>query len=66
MDKSESQPLNGYIAYVEGTKHEIYAATSFAAQEAARAQYKGRKKHPSISVHLCELGGQQVTSVISN
>ena len=66
MDKSQSQPSNGYIVYVEGTRHEVYADTSFAAQEAARAKYKGRKKYPSISVHLCEVDGQQVTTVITN
>ena len=65
MDKNEA-PQNGYIAFVEGVRHEVYAANSFAAQEAAKALYKGRKKYPSISVNLCELAGQQVTGIIVN
>lgn len=58
--------MSGYICYVEGVRHEVYAATSYAAQQAARALYKGRKKHPSISVHLVELNGEQVTTTLDS
>lgn len=58
--------LNGYVVFVEGVKHEVYAASSYAAQKAAVALYKGRKVRPIVSVHLVELAGAQVTTVVTN
>lgn len=55
--------MNGYIAFVEGTKHEIYADTLYDASQKARALYKGRKKYPEVNVTLCELAGEPVTQV---
>jgi hypothetical protein len=55
--------MNGYVAFVEGVRHEVYADTTYAAQQAARALYTGRKKHPQVHVTLCELGGQPVVQV---
>jgi len=58
--------MNGYIAFVEGVKHEIYAETSFAASLQAKALYTGRKKYPRIEVILCELEGEQVSHYITD
>lgn len=58
--------LNGYIVYVEREKFEVYAKTPLAAQTIALAKAKTRKKYPTVSVHLCELAGVQVTTVITN
>lgn len=52
--------MNGYIAFVEGKRHEIYADTSYEADQKARALYKGRKKYPRISVTLAEKDGKPV------
>lgn len=60
------QPKNGYIAFVEGKRHEIYAVDLGDAGRQARALYTGRKKHPSVSVELVELNGEQATTVITN
>lgn len=58
--------MHGYIAFVEGKRHEIHADSLYEAKQKAVALYKGRKKYPSISVELVELHGQQVTSTITN
>lgn len=52
--------MNGYIAFVEGKRHEIHAETAAEASEKARALYKGRKKYPRISVTLAEVDGEPV------
>ena len=57
-------PQYGYVAYVEGVRHEIYAANVYAATVAARARYKGRKMRPDVSVFMCEKpDGTSVTHV---
>lgn len=58
--------MNGYIAFVEGVRHEIRADTLYKASVAARALYKGRKKYPSIHVEVVELGTEQVTAVVTS
>lgn len=55
--------MNGYVAYVESIRHEIYADDLAKAYAAARALYKGRKKYPSVNVILAELNGVQVTHI---
>ena len=57
--------MNGYIAFVEGVRHEIRAETLYAASVKARALYAGRKKHPTIWVELVELGCQQITTAVT-
>lgn len=52
--------MNGYIAFVEGKRHEVYAQTLAQAAEQARALYKGRKRHPSVNVMLAEVDGEPV------
>ena len=58
--------MNSYIVFVDGKQYEVYATTSYNAQEVALKLYTGRKKHPSVSVNLVELAGEQVYSVITN
>ena len=57
--------MNGYIASVEGVRHEIRADSLYAASVKARALYAGRKKHPTIWVELAELAGQQVVTAVT-
>lgn len=52
--------MNGYIAFVEGKRHEIEAETAYEADRKARALYKGRKKYPSVAVVLAEKDGEPV------
>ena len=61
-----TKPLNGYIAFVEGKQHDIYAESLYAASVKARALYTGRKKYPSVFVDLVELAGTPVTMTITN
>jgi hypothetical protein len=53
--------MNGYIAFVEGQRHEIEAEDLYQASVKARALYKGRKKRPTINVALAEVDGKPVT-----
>lgn len=52
---------NGYIAYYRNKQIEIWAPTSYAAQEKAAKQFKARKSY-EVTVVLCERAdGSQVT-----
>jgi len=52
--------VNGYIAFVEGKRHEIEAEDLYEASVKARALYKGRKKRPTVNVTLAEIDGEPV------
>jgi hypothetical protein len=58
--------MNGYICYYRNKKVEVYAETSFAAQEKAAAEMKAKKRY-DVTVVLAELNvspegnGEQVT-----
>ena len=52
--------MNGYKAFYKGRELEIYAATSYAAQQLAAAQFKVKKVY-EITIVLCEKAGAQVT-----
>lgn len=53
--------MNGYIAFYRGKQLEVYAESSYQAQQKAAAQFKARKSH-EVSVVLCERSdGSQVT-----
>jgi hypothetical protein len=58
--------MNGYVVFIEGARHELYAASLYAASRMARELYTGRKKYPSISVTLAELNGSPVTHAATN
>lgn len=52
--------MYGYVAFVEGKRHEIRADSAYEADQKARALYKGRKKYPRIHVTLAEADGEPV------
>ena len=56
--------MNGYVVYIDGQRFEIYADTSFQAQQKALPLYRGRKKRPRVDVMLAELNGEQYTHVV--
>lgn len=51
--------MNGYVCFYRGKRVEIYAATSYEAQEKAAAQFKARKSY-EVAVVLAEKGGEPV------
>ena len=56
--------LNGYIAMYRGKKIEMYANTSYEAQQLAAKKFNARKSW-EVDVYLCESKGQQVTQSTS-
>jgi len=52
--------MNGYKAFYKGKSIEVYANTSYEAQEKAAKLFKARKSY-QVTVVLCEKAGQQVT-----
>lgn len=51
--------MNGYIALYRGKKLQVYAATSYEAQQKAALQFKTKKSH-EVSVYLAEKDGAPV------
>lgn len=51
--------MNGYICYYKNKKVEVYANTSYAAQQEA-AKKLGAKKTYQVTVVLAELNGEPV------
>jgi ABC-type thiamine transport system substrate-binding protein len=51
--------MNGYKAFYKGKTLEVYASSSYEAQQKAAAQFKAKKVW-EVSVVLCELAGEQV------
>jgi len=51
--------MNGYICFYRGRQCEVYADTSYAAQEKAAQVLKARKSW-EVTVVLAERAGQQV------
>ncbi len=64
--------MNGYIAFWRGHKIEVYADTSYAAQQQAievirqKHRPRGKKWVYEVSVVLAEKDGEQVTHVATN
>jgi serine/threonine-protein kinase RIO1 len=54
-----TQQLNGYKAFYKGKTAEVYAETSFKAQEAAAKIFRAKKSY-EVTVVLCEKAGEQV------
>ena len=50
--------MNGYKAFYRGKTIEVYADTSYQAQQKAAAQFKAKKSW-EVSVYLCEKNGEQ-------
>jgi hypothetical protein len=51
--------MNGYKAFYKGKSIEIYANTSYGAQQLAAKQFKAKKSY-DVTVVLCEKGEEQV------
>ena len=51
--------MNGYIGLYKGRKYEVYANTTYEAQQKLVVQLKVKKSW-EISVYLCEKDGQTV------
>jgi hypothetical protein len=52
--------MNGYKCFYRGKTCEVYADTSYQAQQLAAQQFKAKKSY-EVSVFLCEKQGEQVT-----
>ena len=52
--------MYGYIAFYKGKRIEVYANTSYEAQQKAAALFKAKKSY-EVSVMLAEKDGQAVT-----
>lgn len=50
---------NGYIAMYKGKRTEIYAETSYKAQQIAATFFKAKKSW-EVDVYLCERNGNEV------
>jgi hypothetical protein len=51
---------NGYKAFYKGKSIEVFANTSYEAQQKAAAQFKAKKSY-DVTVVLCQKAGEQVT-----
>lgn len=51
--------MNGYICYYKNKKTEVYANTSYEAQQEAAKRFKAKKAY-QVNVVLAELGGEPV------
>ena len=52
--------MNGYKAFYKGKSIDVYAETSYAAQQKAAEIFKTKKRY-QVDVYLCEKSGVQVT-----
>ena len=50
---------NGYIGLYKGKQYEVYANTTFEAQEKLAKQLKVKRSY-EISIYLCEKNGKDV------
>ena len=54
--------MNGYVAFYRGKRTEVYADTSYEAQQKAAAFFKARKSY-EVTVMLAETDGEPVVHV---
>ena len=52
--------MNGYICFYRGKRFEVYAETTFKAQEKCAKENKLKHRH-EITVMLAEKNGEQIT-----
>ena len=50
---------NGYKAYYKGKTLDIYANSSYEAQQIAAKQFKAKKSY-DVAIVLCEKNGEQI------
>ena len=53
------ESMNGYMAFYKGKTAEVYAKSSYEAQQKASVIFKAKKYH-EVQVILCEKNGEQV------
>lgn len=51
--------MNGYLAFYKGKKMEIFAATSYEAQQKAALAFRAKKSY-DVTVMICEKDSEQV------
>ena len=51
--------MNGYKAFYKGKSIEVYADSSYQAQQVAAKQFKAKKSY-DVTVVLCEVNSKQV------
>lgn len=51
--------MNGYICFYKGKQLEVYANTSYEAQQKAAKEFKAKKSY-QVTVVLAEKNGEQV------
>ncbi len=51
--------MNGYIAFYRGKRIEVYANTSYEAQQKAAKEFKAKKSY-EVTVALAEKDGEEV------
>jgi hypothetical protein len=54
--------MNGYVVFYRGRRLEVFARTSYEAQQKAALAFKARKAH-EVTVVLAEKSGAQVSHV---
>lgn len=59
MSNAPAPSTNGYVAFYKGKRTEVYAATSYEAQQKAAAFFKAKKSY-DVTVVLAEKGGAPV------
>jgi hypothetical protein len=59
MTDTPAASLNEYVCFYKQKRTEVYAATSYEAQQKAAAFFKARKQY-EVSVHLAEKAGAPV------
>jgi len=57
--------MNGYKAFFKNKQIEVFANTSYEAQQKAQKEFKNKKGY-DITVILCEKNGEQVTHKTSD
>jgi hypothetical protein len=57
--------MNGYKAFYKGKSIEVYANTSYEAQQKAATTFKAKKSY-DVTVVLCEKSGEQVIHTPTN
>ena len=54
--------MNGYKAFYRGREKEVYAETSYQAQQIAAKEFRAKKSY-EVTVVLCEKDGEQVKHI---
>ena len=62
----KQEGCNGYVAMYKGKQAEVWAKTSYEAQQLAAKFFKAKKSY-DVSVHLCERAdGTEVVQTVTN